>query len=242
MKQLYGKLWVKCTAIALLVVFAVLFAAAALGSAYLIRYGAFADGGDQVRQMAENNILQQTRGDGWEGPVIVKTDANCGGLPELRWAQREAAKGRRADVGLRSFAGPYPLYDSPSRVPPEVWEDSQLLVERFLPERHGDGYATRAYVFFGDHERCNCLVGPHPIVKGADTFARFPVPVPDEIREERRRLGFDFGKFDFVVHEGTPLLLDANRTPTMPSGAINEAVRDGMRDLARGIASFLRPR
>lgn len=65
MKQLYGKLWVKCTAIALLVVFAVLFAASALGSAYLIRYGAFADGGEQVRQMAENNILQQTRGDGW---------------------------------------------------------------------------------------------------------------------------------------------------------------------------------
>ena len=65
MKQLYGKLWVKCTAIALLVVFAVLFAAAALGSAYLICYGAFADGGEQVRQMAENNLLQQTRGDGW---------------------------------------------------------------------------------------------------------------------------------------------------------------------------------
>lgn len=53
MKQLYGKLWVKCTAIALLVVFAVLFAAAALGSAYLINYGAYADGGEQVRQIAE---------------------------------------------------------------------------------------------------------------------------------------------------------------------------------------------
>ena len=65
MKQLYGKLWAKCTAIALLVVFAVLFAASALGSAYLIHYGAFADGGEQVRQMAENNILQQTNGDGW---------------------------------------------------------------------------------------------------------------------------------------------------------------------------------
>lgn len=65
MKQLYGKLWVKCTAIALLVVFAVLFAAAALGSAYLINYGAYADGGEQVRQIAENNLLQQTRGDGW---------------------------------------------------------------------------------------------------------------------------------------------------------------------------------
>ena len=65
MKQLYGKLWVKCTAIALLIVFAVLLAASALGIAYLINYGAYADGGDQVRQIAENNLLQQTRGDGW---------------------------------------------------------------------------------------------------------------------------------------------------------------------------------
>ena len=73
MKQLYGKLWVKCTAIALLVVFAVLFAAAALGSAYLIRYGAFADGGEQVRQMAENNLLQQTRGD---GRALLRRDAD----------------------------------------------------------------------------------------------------------------------------------------------------------------------
>lgn len=53
MKQLYGKLWVKCTAIALLIVFAVLLAASALGIAYLINYGAYADGGEQVRQIAE---------------------------------------------------------------------------------------------------------------------------------------------------------------------------------------------
>ena len=65
MKQLYGKLWVKCTAIALLVVFAMLLAASALGTAYLLTYGAYADGGEQVRQIAENNILQQSNGDGW---------------------------------------------------------------------------------------------------------------------------------------------------------------------------------
>ena len=65
MKQLYGKLWVKCTALALLVVFAILFAASALGTAYLFTYGAYADGGEQVRQIAENEILQQTNGDGW---------------------------------------------------------------------------------------------------------------------------------------------------------------------------------
>ena len=65
MKQLYGKLWVKCTAIVLLIVFAVLLAASAFGIAYLINYGAYADGGEQVRQIAENNLLQQTNGDGW---------------------------------------------------------------------------------------------------------------------------------------------------------------------------------
>ena len=65
MKQLYGKLWVKCTAIALLVVFAILFAASALGTAYLFTYGAYADGGEQVRRIAGNEILQQTNGDGW---------------------------------------------------------------------------------------------------------------------------------------------------------------------------------
>lgn len=65
MKQLYGKLWAKCTAIALLVVFAILFAASALGTAYLLNYGAYADGGEQVRRIAGNGILQQTNGDGW---------------------------------------------------------------------------------------------------------------------------------------------------------------------------------
>lgn len=62
MKQLYGKLWVKCTAIALLIVFCGIIAASALGIAYLINYGAYADGGEQVRQIAENNLLQQTNG------------------------------------------------------------------------------------------------------------------------------------------------------------------------------------
>ena len=65
MKQVYGKLWVKCTAIALLVVFAALLAASALGVAFLGYYGAYTDGGEQVREMAENDILQRTSGDGW---------------------------------------------------------------------------------------------------------------------------------------------------------------------------------
>ena len=65
MKQIYGKLWAKCAAIALLVLFAVLFAASALGTAYLVVYNAYIDGGEQVREIEENGLLQQTRDDGW---------------------------------------------------------------------------------------------------------------------------------------------------------------------------------
>ena len=57
MKQLYGKLWAKCTAIALLVVFTVLLAASALGVAYLISCGAYLDGGAQLRQDAANSVM-----------------------------------------------------------------------------------------------------------------------------------------------------------------------------------------
>ena len=57
MKQLYGKLWAKCTAIALLVVFTVLLLASALGVAYLISCGAYLDGGAQLRQDAANSVM-----------------------------------------------------------------------------------------------------------------------------------------------------------------------------------------
>ena len=37
--------------------------------------------------------------------------------------------------------------------------------------------------------------------------------MPDEIRAERQRLGFDYGKFDFAIGPEGPVLYDANRTP-----------------------------
>lgn len=181
-------------------------------------------------------------GDGYAGPVIVKTNANSGALPELAWARREAQKSGRPAVPPRHIAGSYPLFDSPSRVPPSVWGDEALVVERFLPERDEEGYALRVYIFFGDYERCSRVTHPDPIVKGAGSTKRVRVPVPPEIRGERRRLGLDYGKLDFAIHDGVPVLFDANRTPTMPSGSLQGAVSAENQALAEGIESFLRPR
>jgi hypothetical protein len=76
------------------------------------------------------------------------------------------------------------------------------------------------------------------MVTGADATERVSVPVPDELRAMRRALGFDYGKFDFVVNEGKAVLLDANRTPTA-GGPLSDSVRAHMSDLAEGVSALL---
>jgi hypothetical protein len=78
------------------------------------------------------------------------------------------------------------------------------------------------------------------VVKAADAIDRTLVEVPDEIRAWRRKLGFDYGKLDFVIHEDKPVLIDANRTPTLPRGNVAAAIREGLEELAQGITAFLR--
>jgi hypothetical protein len=113
------------------------------------------------------------------------------------------------------------------------------VVEKFLPERRGDFYCLRTWVFFGRSERAALHLSRDPVVKRVTTEQREIVDhVPDEIRAMRRRLGFDYGKFDFVIHEGVPVLLDANCTPTTHP-EWNPRVRALAENLARGLYDLL---
>jgi hypothetical protein len=181
------------------------------------------------------------RGDGWEGPVIVKTDLNHGGLPERHLAQRREKRGAPVDPALRGtvIAGPYPVYSDAHHVPAAVWGDPSLIVERFLPERDPRGYWMRAWVFFGDRDRCTRYLGAHPVVKAGDILAREPAEVPDELRAERARLGLDYGKLDFVVHDGRTVLLDVNRTPAGVPPKMAAALLASDAELARGLDALL---
>jgi hypothetical protein len=182
-----------------------------------------------------------TPNDGWEGPVIVKTDLNCRGMPELRAIDAFRREGRPSDLApgpVVTIQQPYPVVRSAREVPDAVWNNEGLVVERFLPERDARGYWMRVWVFFGDRERCSRYCGPEPVIKSAQIVARETVPVPDVLRAERERLGFDYGKFDFVVVDGKPALLDANRTPSAPPpGAEMDASNA---HLAGGLAAMLR--
>jgi hypothetical protein len=184
-----------------------------------------------------------TRNDGWTGPVIVKTDLNYSGIPEKHAAECFRRDGKPADLPpgpIVATTRPYPIFASAGEVPADVWDNPGFVVERFLPEQDERGYCVRAWVFCGDRERCTRYRGTHPIVKSATIVGNEPVLVPDELRAERQRLGFDYGKFDFVVRDGRAILLDANRTPSAPPP--NPEIEASNARLAAGIEGLSRRR
>lgn len=174
----------------------------------------------------------------WPGPVIVKSNYNSGGRGEHyhnREAKRRGHPPPHPDVnGMVTYS----LHDSVSQVPDDAWDDEHTVVERLIPEPDPQGFAMRTWIFLGEKERCTRYVGPKPIIKASDIIARAPSEVPDEIREQRRRLGFDYGKFDFVVEDGKGVLLDANRTPGSTRG-LGKHMRAANVELARGFDAFL---
>lgn len=151
----------------------------------------------------------------WEGPVIVKSDWNDRGRPELGINQAAAAAGEPEPFpGLRRVG--YSLYDRLADVPAELADDPNLVIERFIPERAERGFAVRFWTFAGAAERCSRVFSNEPVVKAANQTGFELCPVPDALRRRRDELGFDFGKFDFVMEGGEPVLIDANRTPGVP--------------------------
>ena len=205
------------------------------------RYPAVVNGAavDMRKRLVSRNLV--TRDDGWTGPVIVKTDLNYSGIPEKQAAERFRRDGKPADLPpgpIVATTRPYPIFASIDAVLADVWANPGLVVERFLPEQDERGYCVRAWVFCGDRERCTRYRGTHPIVKSATIVAHEPAPVPDELRAERERLGFDYGKFDFVVRDGQAILLDANRTPSAPPS--NPEIEASNARLAAGIEGLVR--
>lgn len=179
--------------------------------------------------------------DDFQGPVIVKSDLNCAGIPERR---RDAAgtwrlPWSRPGPRFRSSRD-YPIHERLADVPREIFDDPACVVERFLPERDGDLYCVRLYHFLGDRWTCSRLASPHPIVCGPTHCRVEPAEPHEEIVALRRELRFDYGKFDYVVRDGRAVLLDANKTPGAPAAMKRTPERLARwRERALGILSFL---
>jgi hypothetical protein len=196
------------------------------------------------RAISANLVAQQ---DGYQGPVIVKTDLNRGGKPELRrgkaWFLRQPLTSLRREVARRldwrlARALPpndYPVLERKELVPDWVWRDPSLVVEKFLPERQGGHYVSRIWVFLGNRGYGRREVSESATGRGGRALERSYDPViPDEVRDFRARHEMDYGKIDWAYSASGPVVFDANRTPSRVTSPAGEDL-DVMMELARGI-------
>ncbi len=176
---------------------------------------------DISKTKISRNIVRQY--DDYSEPVIVKTNANFGGVPEatynrisspkrwwLGWLLTMMRNWEKVDV---LNPDKYPVFKNKESIPVGVWKNKNLIVEKFLPERIDGLFFLRYWIFFGEEGWAGRFGATKPIVKfGAMATKDESVPVPEELRILRKSLGFDYGRFDYAVHNGETILYDANKT------------------------------
>ncbi len=178
--------------------------------AFAARYPAAVNG--RVRSIRKRAFSAHILGedDPWEGPVIVKSDRNYGGMPEaLRGLPRLDGQGTGAP-----FASPaeYAVLAHRKEVPPWVFRSPDYVVQRFLPEVEDGLFHVRSYTFLGDWGECRRLGSEHPVVKAETKATTAPAPVDPRVEALRRDQGLDYGKIDYLYHQGELVVLDLNKT------------------------------
>jgi len=195
------------------------------------------------------------RGDGYEGPIIVKSSLNSAGDPERRgkpdrrlrsiWERFNRALTRRAPPGL-PFQRPsitskqhYRIFPKRHMLPVGWLDRDDIIVERFRPERHGDNFVLREWYFLGDREHSVCELSNDPVFTSGTHCPALEAPPPEIIRQVRRELRLDYGKIDYGIDcEGVPVVFDVNKTVGLSNPNSERAVKL-TRDLAEGLISFL---
>ncbi len=182
----------------------------------------------------------------FSGPVIVKTNLNHFGMPELKNQSRMPRLRVTVDRYLKHFRSQktriqqsYAVYNSLDEVPAWTFEDKDLIIEKFIPEREGSLYCIRTSLFFGDRSHDFLLKSHHPIVKSDNSISIEEVDTHPDIIKLRNTIDLAFGKLDYVVHKGILHVFDINKTPGLGSTRANPTVEKMRRYRAEGIFSFL---
>ena len=175
-----------------------------------------------IRKTSYLDDLVGAEGD-WDGPVIVKSDLNHGGLPErLLTPGKTRLGGRLAGVlrRIRRLLGlpneirakaDYAVFPDRASIPARRFHDGSII-QPFRSERSGSDFVLREYYFFGGIAILNKEIGPDPILtSGRQVECRAESP-PPEVRAVRDRLNLDYGKIDYGCPDGVTVVYDANKT------------------------------
>jgi hypothetical protein len=178
------------------------------------------------------SALRVSRDSDWAGRVIAKSNYNYAGVPERVLGVWE---------GPAEFAEQtdYSVYDSIADVPPGVFEDDRLIVERFVPEYEGGRYHVRTLDIVGDSYTSLRIASDHHVVSDATYAGHEEVEPPAELFEIRTRLGLDCGKLDYVVHDSNVTVLDVNKTVGASRGQTGEELQERRLHRAAGIRAYL---
>jgi len=186
------------------------------------------------------SMAKVKRTDPWPGKVIIKTEANHGGHVDDRLRRMALEEGIATDVPERTLMDAYFLCDSIRHVPAGIWDAPGVIVEKFIPESDERGNYVRIWTFFGSQYRSTRYCSTDALIRISNFVSREPVEVPEAMRAWREKLGFEYGKFDYVLHEGEYILLDANRTPGAPASfAEHPEIVASFDKIATGIDDFL---
>lgn len=184
-------------------------------------------------------------GDGYAGPVIVKSALNSAGIPEHRLGLGQRSWLSAIHGELLAAIAPkwklkdYPIYPSADDVPPAVFRSDDVVVERFLPEVHDGLYCLREWYFLGDASVNRAELWRGPVISSGNAAPDLVEPTPPEVISLRRELGIDYGKIDYTMHEGRPVVFDVNKT--VGTGTfMSDAATALAQTLAKGLDSLLR--
>jgi hypothetical protein len=203
---------------------------------------------DIRKSVVSSNLV--ARQDSWNGPVIVKSDLNDGGAPER--SRTPAAPGERSRVwgAARRVAArlagrvalddwtQYRVFDKVADVPPSLFEQRDVVVERFLPEYENGLFHVRMYQALGDHWSCTRLASPEPVLKASTSVGAEEVAPSPEVETWRKQFRLDYGKLDYLVHEGRTVLIDVNKTTGASQSMADAPLQAMRRRLADGLYSY----
>jgi hypothetical protein len=185
-----------------------------------------------IRKSTYSTLTLKPRDD-YDGKVIVKSDYNYGAMPERSLGLRPP---RSSDAKLQ-FNSPsdYKLYDHLDLVPKAAFDDPSVIVEKFQPELEDGLYHVRVLVFLGSRATCTRLGSKHPIVNGSSRERAEAVEPDPRVLALARARGFQYGKFDYVMQGGEPLLFDMNKTVGGPPPTTDPRILAGRRHCAEGL-------
>ena len=190
----------------------------------------------------------------YEGKVIVKSNLNCDGSKEQKLLRDKSQ--RKSLVRRISPAFFYPsvvppvsdenspkgfwIYEHPRLVPPDYFKNPALVVEKFLPEVESGLYFLQKCHFLGDRMTVTRAGAKDPIVKFYSSTREDSVEPPPEIKRLIKAMKFDYGIFEYVIHQGNISLVDINWCIGPGKVSLTPQQKVRYQYLAEGIYSYFK--